>query len=141
MNLTPSNEFLKQEPSQTNGCAFDVSDWESPCDRIRVNGLLLMTRMVWVRVMYISLTAGNGETRGYVERVKPGGKPGEFEPADFTCSAPNAGEYISGNRLTGRPEWEGEPAESWGRGEAVEGVAVDSGSDGRGGCSMLGIFM
>ena len=124
-----SNVFLQQLPGVgTNGCAFDSLTGEP----------VFVGSREWVAAdnsggldkgdVYFA-RAGDAETRGYVERVKPNGKPGGFEPAVFTCSASNAKEYISGNRLTGRPEWEGKPAESWGFGEEVEGVAVDSGSE------------
>ena len=127
--FSSSNEFLKKlAGSGTNGCAFDYLSGE----------LLSVGQGEWVAAdnsggldngdAYFA-HAGNGETRGFVERVKPSGKPGGFEPAGFTCSASNAKEYVSGNRLTGRPEWEGKPAESWGFGQAVAGVAVDSGSE------------
>ena len=124
-----SNVFLRQMRGVgANGCAFDYLTGEpvfvGPREWVAADNSTGLNK----GDVYFA-HAGDSETRGYVERVKPSGKPGVFEPAGFTCSASNAKEYVSGNRLTGRPEWEGKPAETWGFGQAVAGVAVDSGSE------------
>ena len=127
--FSSSDAFLKQfsisPSSRTHSCAFDdlsrefVSvgsfEWVAADDSGGPdNGDLYYAR------------SGNPEIEGSVTRTGP-----EGEPADFTCSAPGSAEYIrNGDELIGKPEWEGEPAESWGPGvrTPVEGVAVDSGS-------------
>ena len=121
-----SNGFIKvlsgQQPSS---CAFDILTGE----------LLSRGTEEWVAVddspsmdrgdVYIA-HQGNAVTSGWVERNvrKPNGSE---EPADFTCSEPGAGEYIEGNRLTGKP------GERWQEGTAVEGVTIDSSSRGSAG--------
>jgi hypothetical protein len=67
--------------------------------------------------------AGTGETPGFVERAGPLG-----EAVDFSCSTLDSKEYIKGNKLIGRPEWNGKPGESWGDAEVVGADAVSSAS-------------
>ena len=117
--FSPTNEFLRQLTGmQTHSCAWDESTGE----------LVSGGAFEWIAVddsggpangdVYFA-RSGDAETGGSVRRT-----------ADFTCSAPGSSEYIrNGDELIGKPEWEREPAESWGNGNVVEGVAVDSGGE------------
>ena len=118
--FSSSDVFLRQLFGlPVNSCSFDDSTHElrsvGPREWVAVDN----TGGMYAGDIYLD-RAGNGETSGYVERVESGGGP-----VDFTCSEPDAGEYVEGNRLVGRPEWEGKPAEAW-RKEAIEGVVVSS---------------
>ncbi len=117
----PPNEFLGQLFAMREGsCAFDDSTGK----------LLSAGENARVAVdnsggpeygdVYTA-NPGTGETPGYVERT---GQLGEA--VDFTCSASDSNEYISGNKLIGRPEWNGTPGESWGDANVVDGVSVSS---------------
>ena len=113
-----SNSFLSQLPGKPVGsCAYDNSTDE----------LTSVEGIEWVAVdnsggmdagdVYFA-HRGSFIEEGYVRRVNQNG-----EPVDFTCRENGLSpEYISGNKLTGKP---GEPT-SWVDTEAVGGVAVSS---------------
>ncbi len=103
-----------------NGCAFDDSTHELRSVGPREWAAVDDSGGMYAGDVYLDLAEPEKHPTGSVERVEPGGAP-----VDFTCSEPGAGEYVEGNRLVGKPEWEGKPAEAWRR-EAIEGVAVSS---------------